>query len=332
MDRLTAHLDRGWELVTKGDTRRAFIAARRALELNDESAEAHNLMGYIHALDGDLEEALSCYRAAMELDEYYLDPLLNAADLLVHPEADPAEAVALCDKAIEISLTEEERLDAALLLVEALLNLDEIEEARRRLSCLRPESTLRPPYEALIGRAFFEVGLLEEARIHLHRAIEGDSRVIDAWYYLALLAREEGERVEAVRCFAKVYELETGAPLPPWASRVPPMAELISKAIERLEPDLRVLVEGARVVVEERPTMEQVRDELDPRQTVALRGVDPEAGRYEQLFVFRRNLLRCGTTLVNLMEDLSVMIAREARPFASLSFDEPPSASLDLRS
>ncbi|MCU0662230.1 MAG: tetratricopeptide repeat protein [Myxococcota bacterium] len=315
MDRLTAHLDRGWELVTKGDTRRAFIAARRALELNEESPEAHNLMGYIHALDGDLEEALSCYRRAMDLDEYYLDPILNAADLLVHPDSDPAEAATLCDKAMEISLTDEERLDAALLLVEALLNMDKVDEARQKLTALQPQAPLRPPYETLLGRALYEVGLLEEAEVHLRQAVTSEPRSADAWYYLALMAREQGSRVEAVRCFAKVHELEKEAPLPPWASRVPPLATVISKAIERLNPELRGLLDGTEILVEDRPSMEQVNLETDPRQAVALRGVDPMAGRFQTLIVFRCNLLRCGTTLVNLAEDLSVMIGREANPF-----------------
>lgn len=314
MDRMTAHLDRGWELVSKGDTRRAFIAARRALELNNESPEAHNLMGYIHALDGDIEDALSCYRAAMELDEYYLDPILNAADLLVHPESDPAEAVELCEKAIELSLTDEEKLDAVLLLVEALLNLDRTDEARAKLLAARPAAPVAPMYETLLGRACFEVGLPQEAKRHLQRAVEKEPKAVDAWYYLGLLAREEGQRIEAVCHFTQVHELEAKAPLPPWADRLPPLEVVLRDALALLGPEIRALVEGTQFIVEDRPNTDQIGQEIDPRQVVYLTGVDPVAKRFERLWIFRHNLLRCGTTLPNLIEDLAAMIAREANP------------------
>ena len=46
MDQFSAHLDRGWDLVQRGDAYGAEHSARRALELNGESPEAYNLLGY----------------------------------------------------------------------------------------------------------------------------------------------------------------------------------------------------------------------------------------------------------------------------------------------
>ena len=55
-------LDRGWDLVQRGDTRGAEASARRALEIDPQSPEAYNLLGYVAALEGEASEAIENYR------------------------------------------------------------------------------------------------------------------------------------------------------------------------------------------------------------------------------------------------------------------------------
>ena len=59
MDQFSAHLDRGWELIARNDPRGAESSARRALEIDPQSPEAHNLLGYSAALAGNAEEAIN---------------------------------------------------------------------------------------------------------------------------------------------------------------------------------------------------------------------------------------------------------------------------------
>ena len=84
-DQLTAHLDRGWDLAQKGDAAGAIACARRALEIDPQSPEVHNLMGFAAALDGDADEALEHYRQAIALDETYFEAMLNAAEMHASP-------------------------------------------------------------------------------------------------------------------------------------------------------------------------------------------------------------------------------------------------------
>ena len=58
MDQFSAHLDRGWDLVQRGDPRGAELSARRALELDSQSPEAFNLLGYVCALKGEYEDSV----------------------------------------------------------------------------------------------------------------------------------------------------------------------------------------------------------------------------------------------------------------------------------
>ena len=85
MDQFSAHLDRGWDLVQRGDTRGADASARRALEIDPQSPEAYNLLGYVAALEGEASEAIESYRQAIALDETYLEAMLNAAEVYIHP-------------------------------------------------------------------------------------------------------------------------------------------------------------------------------------------------------------------------------------------------------
>ena len=62
MDQFSAHLDRGWDLVQRGDARGAELSARRALEIDGQSPEAYNLLGYVTALQGEFEDAIESYR------------------------------------------------------------------------------------------------------------------------------------------------------------------------------------------------------------------------------------------------------------------------------
>src|SRR5271155_4033830 len=120
-DQLTAHLDRGWDLAQKGDAAGATACARRALELDPQSPEVHNLMGYAAALDGEAEEALEHYRQAIALDESYFEAMLNAAELLIAPLGDYDGAIGQVEEALDYAETDEEVADCMLLKVDALM-------------------------------------------------------------------------------------------------------------------------------------------------------------------------------------------------------------------
>ena len=56
MDQLSAHLDRAWDLIRKGDVRGAQTSAQQALDIDSQSPEAHNLLGFVASLQGDVDE------------------------------------------------------------------------------------------------------------------------------------------------------------------------------------------------------------------------------------------------------------------------------------
>ena len=152
MDQFSAHLDRGWDLVQRGDTRGAEASARRALELDPNSPEAHNLLGFVAALEGDGDEAIEAYRQAIALDDTYLEAMLNAAEVYIHPLGDYDQAIEMCDQALDLAEVDEEIIDALLLKFDALLGKGDTEEASARRRPY-PEGPLRQPEPRLPRRA-----------------------------------------------------------------------------------------------------------------------------------------------------------------------------------
>src|SRR5258706_12980249 len=111
MDQFSAHLDRGWDLVQRGDSQGAELSARRALEIESQSPEAYNLLVYVAALQGEFEEAIEQYRQAIALDDTYFEAMLNAAEVYVHPLADYDAAIDMCDTALDLAETDDEVVD-----------------------------------------------------------------------------------------------------------------------------------------------------------------------------------------------------------------------------
>src|SRR5512137_1631754 len=156
MDQFSAHLDRGWDLVQRGDTRGAEASARRALEIDPNSPEAHNLLGFVAAMEGDGEEAIENYRQAIALDDTYLEAMLNAAEVYIHPLGDFDQAIDMCDQALDLAEVDEEIIDA-------LLRKGETEAAAEVVKRIPAGPYDNPSHAFLIGRAHYEIGDIEKA-------------------------------------------------------------------------------------------------------------------------------------------------------------------------
>lgn len=334
MDQLSAHLDRGWDLAQRGDTHGAASSARRALELSPDSPEAHNLLGYVAAMEGDCDEAMEAYQQAILLDDTYVEAMLNAAELLVHPMAEFQEAVDMCDQVLDITDFDDEIVDALLLKFEAVLAMGDKDGAAQVLSRL-PEG----PYGAsaqcyLAGRAHHEVGNIDKARTLIARAIELDPTNADAHYTEGIMCEERGDRRGACAAFlcARQIELDTG--LPPWTPNAETFLRTTERAIAKLPPELAALVEQAELYVADVPGPEVIVDGVDPRAPVLVDaffaasstgGSLSEAARPSvRVFIYALNVVRAVAGLDALQGAIEDALTAELR--ATLDDGGTPSA------
>lgn len=321
MDRLSAHLDRGWDLLGQGDFRGARTSARRALEIDRNSPEAHNLLGQAAAREGDADDALEHYKQAYSLDDGYVDPMLNAAEVLIHPMARFEEAIALCDEVLEFADVKEERADAVLLKFDALHAMGQDPAARAVLDDL-PEGPYEAPFTGyLVGRAWFEAEEFTRASALLSEAVTAEPDNADAHYFLAMTRDRLRDWKGATLSFLEARELDLRVPAPPWSPGKDVFHRTVERALGGLEPEVAAALEGALVLVADVPGMEVVADGVDPRTSVLVEGLGGEEGEaaaegprsFVRVFVYQRNVERNCGALEQLEEEISTQVAEEVR-------------------
>lgn len=322
MDQFSAHLDRGWDLVQRGDSRGAEASARRALELDPNSPEAHNLLGFVAAMEGDGEEAIEAYRQAIALDDTYLEAMLNAAEVYIHPLGDFDQAIDMCDQALDLAEVDEEIIDALLLKFDALLGKGDTEDATRVVAKIPAGPYDNPSHAFLIGRAHYEIGEVDKASALVEEAVQKDARHAEAHYYLGLIRDERGDVRGATQAFLKSRELDLELGMPPWAPGRDGFQTIAEGATAGLNPVLRRYVEGADVYVSDAPGMELVAEGVDPRALVLLDGLasdereravrDPADARpCTRVFVYALNVSRLAGSFDGIEREITLALERE---------------------
>lgn len=314
MDQFSAHLDRGWELVQRGDSHGAEQSARRALELDGQSPEAYNLLGYVAALQGEFDDAIEAYRQAIALDDSYLEAMLNAAEVYIHPLGDFDEAIAMCDQALDLADNDDEVVDALLLKFDALLGKGETGEARELCRRFPPGPFENPGHAFLVGRALYEIGDYARATPLIEEAVKLTPQNPDAHYYLGLVHDERGDVALATRCFLASRELDLGFPAPPWSLSRDAFLAAVRRAVDGLDPKLRVFIRDDEVHAADVPGIEVVVDGVDPRALVLLDAVGQERGATHpsaRLFVYQRNVERIAAAVELTEPEIAAALERE---------------------
>ena len=313
----SASVDQGWDLVQQGDYKGAMEIAERSLELDAGSPDALNLLGFIHAAEGNVEEALVHYRRAIESDQFFVDAVLNAAELLLHPLEDFKLALEFIDRALELSETIDEKAESLVLRIEALLALGDRRGANKAARSL-PAGPFESPRTAfLVGKAHFDLGGFEAAELHLREAATREPHNGDALYFLSLTYESRGDRESATVGFLMTRELDAATPAPQWSLTKPTFERRTRAAIERLPKPMRDALEGTLVVTTDLPGLEVVAEGVDPRVGCLLDDVPPEKKhrrekiRVGRLFVYQRNIERNAPSSAHVADELGFVLERE---------------------
>jgi len=333
MDRLSAHLDRGWELVTQGDLSGAMASAEQTLELDGDSPDAHNLIGYIHAANGNLDMALEHYHQAIELDEHYLEAMLNAAELLIHPLGSFAEAIRVLDRALENCQTADDIADASVLKVDALLQQGDRAAAAELLRGLPEGPFENTQLDFLIGRAYFELDQIDAAATLIERAASRSDASSDVLYYLGLLRDRQERADEAPLAFLKTRHLDGLLPRPPWAPSQARFEKIVQTALRELPDEIAHRLEGNLIMVTDLPGLEVVAEGVDPRTPLLLDEMATTTAGQEQrrLFVYQRNIERLIRHPLGLQEDVLEILRRELEAHFNRPKNEAGSAKFSAK-
>lgn len=268
MDQFSAHLDRGWDLVSRGDFPAALVSAEKSLELQADAPEAHYLLGYVRQCEGHAEEAIDHYRQALELDEGFFEAMLYAADLLIHDLGDPTEALSFLDDAEEYAETDDEIADVLLLRREALHALGRGDEADRLATALPTGPFENPGIAYAVAEVLLDRGRTDEAEERLREALRLDGQFADAHHLLGIILDNRGAHREATVSFLQARDLDLVSTPPRWSMEPARFEQRVQASIARLPSATQAALDGALVHVGDLPGAEVVADGVDPRVEV----------------------------------------------------------------
>lgn len=160
---------KGQMLFIAGRYDEAEAPLRKALELDPYLTDVHNNLGALYDAQGHKSEAEAEYRLALA-DPAYRSPekvYLNLG-VLYSSQLRDREAVEVLRKAVEI---DPEYYQAHFELASVLERLDELNEAVREYKVAEPAYRRDGHYFYRLGLAYFRLGMKQEARENLTRAV-----------------------------------------------------------------------------------------------------------------------------------------------------------------
>lgn len=314
MDQLTAHLDRGWELVSRGDFHGARLSAQKGLEMEAQSPEAFHLLAYVHASEGNVHEALENYVNAIACDETFIEAMLNAAELFIHPVGNLEAATRLIEEAFEYCETPDELADAILLRVDVLLAQGKTNEAKAYLDKLPSGPFESDSVGFRMGRARLHLGEVSKARVLLRKAVELFPHDPEVQFCWAICLDRSGDPRSGTVAFLRTRELEAAAPPFAWSIPGDRFELLVQESTAKLSEASSKLIHNALIIVCELPGAEVVADGIDPRAPVWL-DAPPGQTRIERVFVYQRNVERNVTSASDIPEQILASIEHEIQIF-----------------
>ncbi len=189
--RYGAHLDRGWDLLGRGDYVRARASAQAALGLEQDGApDAHMLVAAIEVAEGRPAEAAAAYQRAIAVDPEYPEPYLALAQVQLLDLGDFDRAAETCTEALSLEhLMPIERIDATTMLCETALRQGRTQAPATLLESLGEMSLLIDLLEA--------VALRQQAAAHGDVESSAQSKVTSIRARTKRAARQHDEAVES---------------------------------------------------------------------------------------------------------------------------------------
>jgi tetratricopeptide (TPR) repeat protein len=333
MDELSAHLDRGWELLAKGNLPAAEKSAREALVLEPESPEAQVLLGQIALQRGNPEKAMARFRKAIELDPDYAEPYLSAAEVALLELDDPEQALELAEEVVSRADDQAEYLDALLLKVEALLAMDEDEsdgQAREALKEL-PDGPLEDPLLALrAAHAHLDLERYDVAQRYYRQVVDKEPENADAWHGLGMCAEARDDHAAMVKAWLKVRDLDLKAEPPAWTLSEAEFEQVASESLDALPDHIRKRLANVPILARDYPDPDIIRQGFDPRILGFFSGVPyPEKTsisgpppHLDAVLLFKRNIERAARSREETLHEIEITLLHETGHFFALSEEE----------
>jgi tetratricopeptide (TPR) repeat protein/serine/threonine protein kinase len=199
-----AHLNLGNALLDGGQVDEAIACYRHALDLDPKYASAHNNLGNALKARGKMDEAIGCLRKAIELDPNFTSAYSLLGSILGR-KGQLDEAIACLRKAIALN---SRHASTHADLGDALAVKGQLDEA---IACYRKALELDPRYVVVhyrLGMVLGKKGQVDEAIACFRQAIQLDAKFARAHGSLGEALATKGEVDAAIACLRRAIELD----------------------------------------------------------------------------------------------------------------------------
>ena len=331
-DRLTADLERGFTALEEGRIDDALAASERVQRIDRKNPGVMALAAACADAQGDAEAALKAYRELIEATPDDPMPRICAARIELRDEANPEAALETLEKAFDFIDEERDLVEAILVRSEALIALDELEDARESLAELA-SSVIDDPVLAL---DLAELALAAEDPSSAGRYIEiakADPELeADALHLLGRVHEMRDERAPMIAAWKQVRALDAKAPEPQVSISEDEVERIARAALDLLPPEVVAKLANVPILIDDIPSEGLVDDGTDPRLLGLFSGspmADGLAPVVTNIHLFKRNLERAAHDLDELAAEITITVLHETAHYFGLDEDDLVALGLD---
>jgi predicted Zn-dependent protease with MMP-like domain/Flp pilus assembly protein TadD len=333
-DRLAADIERGFNALENGDFEDAEAALERCSRIDRKNPDVIALAAAVADAQGDAETAMARYRELMELRPDDPMPRVCLARLQLHDEGDADAALETIEAAFDFIDEEDDLIEAVIVRTEALLAVDDVDNAKESLSELST-SVIEDPRVALeLGELSLAAGDANGALRWAELARKDDDLKADALHLLGAIHEARDDRDAMIAAWKEVRALDASAPPPEVNISDDEVERIAVGALDELPDQLRQRLADIPIIIDEVPSDEMVADGLDPRSLGLFDGasIKDEAGTVPaptKIHLFKKNLERQAADLDHLADEIRITVLHETAHYFGLDEDDLVKIGLD---
>jgi predicted Zn-dependent protease with MMP-like domain len=332
--RLQTILERGIEALNEGDYEAAETALEQCQRIDRQHPEVMILDGELNLVAGEAGEAEERFRAALEKSPKSLGARLGVAKAQLHllqDEPDDELARVLGDKALETLAPVTGELEALLIRTAIVASLDGKHPTTEEVLVAMDAEVAKEPAVALDAAPIIGHFAAERAVRWLTLAAEDEELRADALYEIGCVHAETEQPAAQIEAWSKVWELDAGAEVQPLADH-DVFEEMAQAALEELPEELNQRLERVAILIDDRPSLDQVKQGVDPRSLGLFEGTampDDLAPVVTTIHIFKNNLERVCHDLEELEEQVRITVLHETAHFFGLDEEQVAELGLD---
>ncbi len=337
-DRLFADVDRGFNALEEGNVEEAEAALERCSRIDRKNPDVVALAAAIADVKGDGEEAIAKYRELSTLRPDDPMPRVCLARLMLHENGDADGALDTIESAFDFIDEEDDLIEAVMVRTEALIAIDDLDNARNSLSELST-SVIDDGHLAL---DLADLALLADdpntaikwVEVAKKAGAENDALRADALHLLGRICEAKDDHAGLVAAWKEVRDLDRKAPAGHVTISDDELERIAVGALDELPEDVRERLENVPILIDTVPSDELIAEGIDPRslglfQGTAMPHEGSAAPAVTNILLFKTNLERSADDLDHLAEEVRITVLHETAHYFGLDEDDLVQLGLD---